>query len=210
MLQKQLAVLFLPCLALIGCCCLCGGLVLLAGGGVLESAGEFLSTPFRWFQQDEATPDLNRILEEGTSAEFRIGEPCEFLSVEGSTIQSKADPGEQFARPLTRQEVIDIALVSLHQDLYQVMDKNIALISLTPVRYQMVPGEGVFLAFDEPAHTESSVTSRSLNGVVHGSLMNGSLHLSEDRSSVEGGQGVEASSSIDVTFNCHLLWENIE
>jgi hypothetical protein len=151
---------------------------------------------------------LHRYLEQGTSAAFRVGEPCTFSSVAGNTIQSTTDPGEQFARPLTRQEAIHIAQASLTQDVYQVEDRNITLNHGTPVRSQLVSNEGVYLAFDEQTHTESSVTSRSMNGVVIGNTLDGNLHLSDDTSSVESGQGIETSSSIDVTFNCPLLWEN--
>jgi hypothetical protein len=208
MLPRLLTVLLLTCLAISAICCVCGGLVLLAGEGVFESARAFVTAPFRWFQPEVTSPDLYQILSEGREASFRLGQPCEFQSVAGNVIQSPTDPGGQFARPLTRQEAIDAALASLGGDSYLVQDRSITLNNSTPVRYQQTPGEGIFLAFDEQANTDVSVASRSLNGVVQGNLLNGSLHLAEDRFSVENGQGVEASSAVDVIFTCPLLWEN--
>lgn len=206
--RRLRTVLLLVCLAVSAACCVCGGLVLLAGEGVLESARAFVTAPLRWFQPEETTPDLYQILDEGGVARFRLGLPCEFQSVTGNVLQVPAGPGGQFSRPLTRQEAIDSAQASFGRDLYLVENRSITLNNGTPVRYQLTPGEGVFLAFDEQTHTDVSVASRSLNGVVQGNLMDGSLHLSEDRSSVEDGQGAEASSAVDVTFTCSLLWEN--
>ena len=178
-----------------------------------DAFGWAVTSPLRWFlSREPAELTLRRVLEEEQEAIFTLGEGCAFTYAQGTAIGSNIDPttGNGLARELAREEVIAALGASLQETVFTARDGELALGSSTPVRSALLPGDEVSIGFDVQEATETTITTRSLDGSVSGNTFTGTLHATESTSAVVGGEGREESISLNAEVTCPLHWLSSE
>jgi hypothetical protein len=186
-------------------CCACIFMAWIA----FDALGWVVTSPLRWFQgRQPAELTLRRVLEEEQEAIFTIGEDCAYTFAQGTRISSGHDPdsAEEFARELTRDEVVAALSSYLGDTVFTARGGELMLSSGTPVRSAILAGDQVSIGFDEQQTTESAIITHSLDGSVSGNIFTGTLHATESTSAVTGGQGQEESISLNAEITCPLRW----
>lgn len=194
-----LQIVGVSCGLVLALACLCSVVTL----GILGDFGRAITDPLRrLFRQPPAEFTLAYALSEGLSGTFRLGPDCEILSARGESFDSSQEP---FQRDISPTDAAEIALAALETDTYMLDEGLVRLMSGLPVQASYRRDQ-VDLGYSESGSSGSGNWSRSVSGIVEGDIYQGDFYLSEKRSEVIGGQGLELSTTVQATFRCPLTW----
>jgi hypothetical protein len=192
------------CLVMLGIACVCAALAL----SYVRDIGDFLAAPLRALRGRASEMTLHQALASGSRAAFRLGRACDFTYTRGDMVSSNPEinQGDGYATELSRQEVIEAVQAALQADTYQVQGGNVTLASGTPVQTALPGGNLVSLRFDEQSYTDADAITRSLEATVEGNRLQGTYHLYQTTTAVEGGQGYESALTLQAGFTCPVEW----
>ena len=187
------------CALVLAVVCLCSVVTF----GIMGDIGHFITEPFRRiFQSPPAEFTLAYALQENQAGRFHLGPSCEIYSPRGESFDSTSEP---FQREIPPDQAEQIARAALQTDTYSVSSGRVALLNGVPAEVR-VTGNQVNLGFDETGSSGTGNWTRSVYGVVEDNLFNGSFYMSDNRSEVINGQGVERSTTVQADFSCPVNW----